>query len=427
MRSRYLTAFEHEPIPVSDEGTESGLTSAEAEYLAFLGQLRPGFCERGHGSVRLAQYCGVVSLGDRVLEILPKIDESRPAEECRGVLLRLLRESEQFPLFRHLSVGQHLRRAPLLEVFIAAFFDAITAIVRGGLLRQYREREEDLQVVRGCIVASRQFAVHSNRSDRVACRFDELTADNTWNRLIKAGLRAVRPWIASVELNRRWVELMVVFDEVDDARADACALDRLVFDRHAVRYRTAIDWVRWILALLSPALRAGRHGAPGLLFDMNSLFQSAVASVLRRRAEAGFGVRVQSQVAGRHLALVRGSGGRRAFGLRPDLLVRSGTGFVAVGDTKWKRLGVSQSGYLMPTEADIYQLLAYGAAFECEHLALIYPWHSGLAGSEETTFELPPVGTLQPVASVMCVDLHNDSFRLVRGQGMSEFSTLLLA
>ena len=151
---RYLTAFEHQPIPVGDTGAEVALTPAEAEYLSFLNELRPGFCERGYRSVRLAQYCGVVSLGSRVLEILPKIDELAPPEECRGVLLRLLRTAEQFPVFRHLSVGHHLRQAPLLEVFIATFFDAVAEIVRGGLLRQYREREQDLQVVRGRIIAS---------------------------------------------------------------------------------------------------------------------------------------------------------------------------------------------------------------------------------------------------------------------------------
>ena len=32
---------------------------------------------------------------------------------------------------------------------------------------------------------------------------------------------------------------------------------RIVFDRQAVRYRTAIQWARWIFALLSPSMRAG--------------------------------------------------------------------------------------------------------------------------------------------------------------------------
>jgi 5-methylcytosine-specific restriction enzyme subunit McrC len=425
MQARYVTAFEHQPIPIGGKAAETALTPDEADYLTLLGELRPGFCQRGHRSIRLAQFSGVVSLGDRVLEILPKVDEFAPPDECRGVLLRLLRAAEQFPPFRHLSVGHHLRHAPLLEVFIAAFFDVVFEIVRGGLLRQYQQREEDLRVVRGRIVASRQFATHSNRLDRVACQFDDLTADNVWNRLIKTGLLALRPWIASVELNRRWVELMVVFDEVNPPRVDARALTRLVFDRYAARYRTAIDWVRWILALLSPALRAGENAAPGLLFDMNLLFQSAVTSVLRRQPNVGSSLQVQSEATGRHLAFVSESSGRRAFGLRPDLMIWQNSDLARIADTKWKRLAVSKAGYLMPTEADIYQMNAYAAAFQCERLALIYPWHSGLAAAKSTSFELPQIGTLRPVVDVVCVDVHDDSFRLVSGQDTSDYRVLL--
>jgi 5-methylcytosine-specific restriction enzyme subunit McrC len=297
----------------------------------------------------------------------------------------------------------------LLEVFISAFFDAVTEIVRGGLMRQYREREEDLQVVRGRILASRHFATHANRPDRIACRFDDLTADNFWNRLIKAGLRAVRPWLTSVELNRRWTELMAVFEEVTDIAVGSKTPSRLVFDRHAVRYRTAIEWVRWILALLSPSLRAGEDAAPGLLFDMNQLFQSAVAAVLQRRGSVEPDTIVEAQDTSQQLAQVEGTDGRRAFRLKPDLVVRRHGRILAIGDTKWKRLKVSRSGYLMPSEADMYQMLAYAAAYRCEHLALIYPTHAGLLGAKETTFKLPASGKQRPVVSVICLDVHSDS------------------
>jgi len=347
-----------------------------------------------------------------MLEILPKVSDIEPAEECRGVLLRLLREAEEFPLFKHLSVGQHLRRAPLLEVFIAAFFDAVAEIVRGGLLRQYQEHEEDLQVVRGCIVASRQFAIHSNRPDRIACRFDDLTASNIWNQLIKTGLQAVRPWVRSVELNRRWIELMAVFDEVDDTQVKVRELKRLVFNRHAMRYRVVSDWVRWILSLQSPDLRAGQNDAPGLLFDMNLLFQSAIASVLRRRAGAIHNLQVRSQDSGSYLASVAGSHTHRAFALRPDLVMYKSGQVAAIGDTKWKRVEVSKTGYLKPTPADIYQMHAYATKYQCGDLALIYPWHEGLSGSKVTTFELPPIGEIRPRVDILCVDVHSDSLDL---------------
>lgn len=425
MRTRYLTALEHQPIPVGNGEAAESLTLAEAENLALLGELRPGFCERGFRSIRLAQYCGIVSIGDRVLEILPKVDDGASPEECRGALLSMLRQADNFSPFRHLAAGQNLKSAPLLEVFIAAFFEAISEIVRGGLLRQYIETEDDLQVVRGRIDSRRQFTVQSNRPDRISCSFDDLTADNIWNRLIKVALRVVRPWIASGELSRRWFEYMVILEEVRDERVDVRSLDRLVFDRHAVRYRTAIDWVRWILALLSPALRAGQNAAPGLLFDTNQLFESVVASVLRRRVQRVPGLRVTSQETDRYLADVENSGGRHAFGLRPDLVLRRAGSVVAIGDTKWKRLEVTAKGDLVPNAEDLYQMHAYAAAFGCQDLALIYPWHSGLNGSRETTFVLPRSGNLQPRVSILCVDLESDLFLAKRGARASAFGELL--
>jgi 5-methylcytosine-specific restriction enzyme subunit McrC len=422
LNPRYLTAFEHQRIPVGGAGP--GLTLLEADYLTHLGKLRPGFCTRGHNSVRLAQFCGVIRLGDRILEVLPKIDPYSSPEESRAVLLHMLRAAPQFPYFQHLTAGQRVQQAPLLDVFISAFFDTAAGIARGGLLRQYREHQDDLTAVRDRIVESRQFAVHANRPDRIACRYDELTIDNTWNRLIRAGLRVVRPWLMSLELNRRWVELMGVFDEISDVTFTARTLNSLAFDRHAERYRAVTDWVRWILAALSPSLRAGEKTAPGLLFDMNSLFQAAVASMLRGLVDDQV-TRVEFQDTSHHLASVRGTAKRRAFRLKPDLVVRRGNAVSLIADTKWKRLDVSRSGYLVPRHEDMYQMQAYAAGYRAERLALIYPWHSGLAGSRETVFDLPAMGELRPSVRVACIDIHRPFAEARGAQDIPELGVLL--
>jgi 5-methylcytosine-specific restriction enzyme subunit McrC len=411
MERATLTTFEHQTLPIGDAESPATLSTAEAEHLSFLGELRPGLSQRGHRSVRMGRYCGVLSLGNRVLEVLPKIDEQAPPVECRGVLLRLLRQSGQVPFFRHLLAGQHLKDAPLLEVFISTFFDAVAEIVRGGLLRLYRECENDVHVVRGRILANRQFSVHANRPDRIACRYDEMTADHPWNRVVKAGLWTVRPWMTSSILISRWTELVAAFEEVADAPVDVRTFGGLVFDRHSRRYRAAINWARWLLLRLSPSMRAGEDAVPGLMFDTDRLFESAVASVLQRRCGADSRMEVGFQDTTRHLASLAGTTLRAAFRLRPDLVVRDGGTVVAVGDTKWKRLQPNRSGYLMPNEADVYQMHAYASAFRCEDLALIYPWHRGLAGAKETSVKLPEVSGIQPLIRILCVDVNEDEFR----------------
>lgn len=403
MIPRYITAFEHQSLRVDDAGSGSSVTIAEADELTRIGELRPGFCERGYRTVRVAQYCGIVTIGSRILEILPKVEDHGPPDEGRGILLNLLRESQAFPVFKHLAAGHQLRKAPLLEVFIAAFFEEVTAIIHGGLLKQYQTWEEDLALVRGRIVTTRQFTVHSNRPDRVACEFDELTADNVWNRFLKAALRTVRPWIATVDLNRRWIELMAVFEDVDDVAMKADALRRFAFDRQATRYRSATDWAQWILSTLSPRLRIGANTAPGLLFDMNRLFESAVGNALRRQYEGVLGIRVTPQDTGTFLATVVGTG-RGAVPLEPDLVVRQGKQVIAIADTKWKRLKVNRLGEISPSEADVYQMAAYAAAYDCPHITLIYPWHRALKDVRDTTYELSTSGGVQPTLRIIFID-----------------------
>ena len=408
MGGRCLTVTEHEPLAITEDPSPTTLSVEEAERVARIGELRPGFCRRGYRSVQFAQYCGIVGLGARALEILPKVDRDDDSGQCRDVLLRLLKHSGRSRAFQHLPVGQSLRKANLLDIFIAAFLDALGRLVRSGLMRRYHEQEEDLTCVRGQIAAARQFALLANRGDVVACRFDELTIDNVWNRAVKYALRLVQPRIASTDVHRRWTELWAVFVDVSDLPVGVEVLDRLTIDRQAGRYEEVMQWVRWIVGDLSPTLRAGDNSAPALLFDMNVLFESSVAWAMRRDLVMR-GFDVHEQVRGYHLAHVQGSA-HREIPLCPDVVIKRGGMIAAIADTKWKLVGIDANGYLCPEATDVYQMHAYASATGCERLALIYPRHSDLASSRETVYELPAVGTRRPLLRIELVDVHADPF-----------------
>ena len=216
--------------------------------------------------------------------------------------------------------------------------------------------------------------------------------------------------MSSIDLGRRWLELSATLDEVTLLPVTPLELDALKFDRQAAHYKPAIQWAKWILRVLSPNLRVGRNEAPGLIFDMNQLFQSAVVTVLRHRAARCPTLRVTAQDTGTYLTTLADSDGKHAFGLRPDIVIRNAGKVAAVGDTKWTRVDVGAGGYLMPSEAHMYQLQAYASIYPCENFTLIYPWHSGLKGSKPTVFELPSIGGRKPVVNIICVDVRSDAF-----------------
>ena len=410
-RSDYLTVVEHADVPVDESGAK-GPTSVETESLLQLNRTRPGFCRRGYRSVKFGSHAGLVQLGTRTLEILPKTGNGED-RDGRGALLQLLRESDGFALREHLPTGHNTARAPLLDVFVAAFFDAVRDIARGGLLRRYRSFEDDLTVVRGRLDVPRQFGRLANRPDRIACAFDELSADNVWNRVLKHALRLTGPRVRSMELRRRWVELMALFDDVGDQIITTDRIDTLRFDRQALRYRVSIAWARLIIGVLTPRVRSGASEAPGLLFDMNALFQNAITSALRRRAPSGS--RIRSSGSARPLATIVEPGRRKAFALNPDLLIERGGRIQAVADTKWKRPKVIAGGFIRPSEADVYQMHAYATTYDCDTAVLIYPWHDGLITSVETSYDVGLQGGGGFRLHVMSVDVAADSFQVMRG------------
>lgn len=115
---------------------------------------------------------------------------------------------------------------------------------------------------------------------------------------------------------------------------------------------------------------------------MNDLFEAYVARMLATALE-GTGLRVVAQDR-LHYCLADETG-RRRFQVRPDILVKEGTETRMVIDTKWKRIsariddekqGVSQ--------ADVYQMMAYGRLYACPELMLLYPHHANLGEEGET-------------------------------------------
>lgn len=405
---RAVTAFEHDSIAVGEAAT---ISEADASHLALLGQSRPGFCERAYRSVKLSQFCGLVPLSSGNLEILPKTHRYGDSGAGRDLLLRLLRLSDYSALFETQPAGHRIRPSTLLEIFIEHFFSIVMRLAKEGLLREYQELEQDLSVLRGKLVVHRQLGTLSNRLDRLACRYDELTADNRWNRAIKHALHLLPPHIYSAGLSRTWLELNAVMEDVVHVPSAQLGLRDLKFDRHAIRYRTAIQWVRWVVGLLSPALSVGDDSAPGLLFDMNKLFEHSVAKWLTRQLP---GAEVSLQERETCLATLQDHPGKEVIPIQPDIVVRHRGRVIALADTKWKLLNEEGGRPALP-QADVYQMHAYSAAYDCDTLLLIYPWHPKLEWGTETVLELPLGRSGRPRLTIACIDVESEPFVLRLG------------
>ncbi len=387
-----LQVLEHGSLRIGAQPGAQRLSEAEVMRLEQVAADYPGLCRFERSQVTFAQFAGLICLGERMLEILPKVGaEPASAEACRVVLLRLLRISGALPTPLADAASQSLRSMPLLELFISAYFDELARLARGGLMQRYIGDEQDLRVLRGQLDVTRQVGRLANRGDQLACRFDELSQNHACNRFLKKALRSLRPLLRAQVLTRRWIELMQVFDAVDDSGLSLQSWRDPPRDRSTRRYEPALQWAGWILRLLGVQLRL---------------------------ALAPSGLQLSTQDGGRHLAEVqRGHLLQPAYALRPDLVLRRGGAVAAIGDTKWKRLAIGKGAFDLPARADAYQLFAYASAYRCSELALIYPAVAALHPQSPLELSLPVVDGRRVRLHVLFADVGDDALPLLGGRG----------
>jgi len=400
---RTVTVLEHEVIPIVAFDDETGvaahtfpcLSEAEAQALLRLNDLRRGFCERLSGGIKLSQYCGIVRLPTCVVEVLPKVglaDARTPyeLERSRGDLLAMLHSARQVAITKIGPVPQQAVHAPLLDIFIQSFLQCALDQARRGLLSRYVAHADDLPVIKGRFQAHGHIRRNLARPHLLHCEYDEFTADNAYNRAIRATLEACGPWASTASTQRMWFETRARYASVSAVKMSAADVARLPRDRTTHRYGPLLTWCEWLLAMASPSMSAGASQAPGLLFDMNKLFEAHVANL--EEAEAGSDRIVHRQ--GPPLPLAT-NGRVDAFVLKPDITVwhagpdGAAAGIDRVVDAKWKRLNPRAADFGVD-EADVYQLLAYALRYGCTSLELAHP-----RPATTESFPAPPAFKLQ--------------------------------
>jgi 5-methylcytosine-specific restriction enzyme subunit McrC len=246
------------------------------------------------------------------------------------------------------------------------FFDAVAWLVdaevgraaRYGLLRDYREVEEELATVRGRIDIGRQIRLRQSQPIPLHCRYQEYGEDMELNRVVKAAVRRLlRIPGLDRELANRLRHHHRLFEEVADVDYAPSEVPGLSFNRLNEPWRTAAVLSQLLLRADSVRDATGSVEGASFTVDMNKLFERFVERVVDEEARRrGWEAAPQRM---RHLT--------DSVTMRPDLMVRRGGVDCSVGDAKYKRLEIADWPH-----ADLYQLLAYCVALGMPRGLLIY-------------------------------------------------------
>lgn len=341
------------------------------------GSERSRTLEHGRTSLRAGQVVGVIVAEGCSLEILPKI-HGLADDVIRHRLINMLAVAMDLDVASGRLTSLGWQRDNLLEILIGLFAAKLTDAVRLGMPRRYVPHEEDLPALRGRLDATRQFTSLAASPQKLASRFDELSVDIALNQIMQAAVQKLQKLSRSQSNQRSLRELSFAYADVTPHAGSRLRWDLVVLDRTNMRWRELLDLAQLLLGEKFQTTTSGAGQGFSLLFEMNMLFERYVAKMLQR-AVRNTSLRVVAQTGGMYCLTELDGEKRQRFHTKPDIRVLRDNETVLVIDTKWKRLsrrvddpkqGVSQ--------ADIYQMMAYGELYRSGCLMLLYPHHTGL-------------------------------------------------
>lgn len=334
----------------------------------------------GRHHLSVGQVVGVLAAEGCVLEILPKIG-ALDAGGVRRQLVHMLAVALDLDVADGATADLDWQAETLLDILIRLFARRLGEAVRRGMPRRYVPEADDMPALRGRLDVQRQFTTLAATPHRLACRFDDLSPDIALNHIMKATVTRLSRLARGAETQRLLRELSFAYADIADVAVRALRWDAVVLDRTNARWRELLALARLFLGERFQGTLAGAQAGTALLFPMNTLFEEYVARTLAQALRAD-GLEVTSQGGGlpclRDLAT-----GTGRFRTRPDILVRHKGEVVLVIDTKWKRLKPrSEDPKRGITQADVYQMMAYGRLYDCRRLMLLYPHNSALGHAE---------------------------------------------
>ena len=317
-------------------------------------------------------YVGIIETHKgTVLEILPKVDFAKDTEETKRIFFNMLRDWRGFKSLAQFNASHinAVRRFNMLEVFVHLFLNNLVLLTQRGLARHYQSEEDNQPYLRGRILFPHHIRENVANRARFYVGYDEFSANRPANRLIHSTIHKLMGSVRQPRNQQLLHQLRICFSDIPQSAHLESDWGQYRMDRSMQHYDEVMQWVGLFLFDHGLTTFAGKHVNQTLLFPMWEVFEDFVAACFRRHQQQ-FSVREQ----GPRKYLVTNGQGYRVFAMKPDISLMSGRETEFILDTKWKRInGEGSDPKHGISQADMYQLFAYGKKYSCKQVALVYP------------------------------------------------------
>lgn len=366
MENRSITVYEHEKLCIGDRG----FTVAHFNALVKFNEAHGGkYFRVGFNKIVFGAYVGVIQVGSRSIEILPKADAYTGDEELtrnkwQKALLAMLTKAGYLKINQTDQASQHSKSRNLLDVYLFNFLTEVQQIVQRGFVKKYLQVTANTKVLKGRLLISKQLQHNLIHKERFFTQHSVYDTNHMLNGLIKKAIQIVISVTSNSHLRLEFSKLLLHFEGIDAWSGHLSQLDQLVLNRKSMHYKDALDLAMLIIKNFSPDQSAGQENILAILFNMNMLFERFVFKCFKEMA--GEFSAYSLKVSGQEKMLFW-----KDKKIIPDIVCSFKVGeedHKVIIDAKWKVIGQDD-----PSDEDLRQMYAYNLQFGAKRALLMYP------------------------------------------------------
>ena len=254
-----------------------------------------------------------------------------------------------------------------MKFFISMYIQEVRHLVKIGIKSFYETKEDNLKVYKGKLKIKEQQRFNNVHKERFFVEYDEYTTNRPENRLIKSTLLKLQKLSNYIENVKEIQNLLNAFELIDPSINFDSDFSKVTINRGNKEYETIMMWSKVFLYNRSFTTFSGSTTARALLFPMEKIFESYVASELKKYLrDKDWNISTQDK--GFYLFDEPSK-----FSLRPDIVITKEKDEKIILDTKWKILIDDERKNYGVSQADMYQMYAYAKKYDSKKVFVTYP------------------------------------------------------
>lgn len=246
----------------------NGQTEADEEQGSAVIDVRS--LRNGVTQVKVFDAIGAIDLPGSVIIVYPKI----PIAHFNYIAARALSLPRIYTGDFGLQQGSNF-----LELVCAWAIDSVEAILRDGLVRDYKELRAPIQTIRGRVHVANTFVNISRGNLALDCSFEDYSVDTPLNRILKNSLEFIgtNPAVSAL-LRKRAKRCAKQFSDVGPLRPQDL---RAVPQRNSKHYADAIYFANQVVMKRGIELGVGRSKARSFLYKTPLLIEEGIRTIIR--------------------------------------------------------------------------------------------------------------------------------------------------